>query len=125
MILHHTEAARRQPTYVPPTPDRHDNDDAGEAEAHGNGGAPGDRPAPHPRSSNTNGGRSVQGIMHARLEAMAKPRKDDSPRLARLRAVLRDQRIMSRVVANVDSWPELSEQQWAEAIALLQPRRDF
>jgi hypothetical protein len=38
--------------------------------------------------------------------------------------VLRDQNIMSRVVANVDSWPELTEQQWAEAIALLRPRRN-
>jgi hypothetical protein len=67
---------------------------------------------------------SVQKIMHARLQAMAQPR-DDSPRLARLRAVLREQKIMSRVVANLDSWPELTEKQWAEAIALLRPRRDF
>lgn len=67
----------------------------------------------------------VQQIMHARLDAMAQPRDGDTIRLARLRAVLRDQRIMSRVVANVDAWPELTEQQWAEAIALLRPRRDF
>jgi hypothetical protein len=77
------------------------------------GGASADSPTP------------VQQIMHARLEAMAQPREDDSPRLARLRAVLRDRKIMSRVVANVDSWPELTEEQWAEAIALLRPRRDF
>lgn len=67
----------------------------------------------------------VQKIMHARLQAMAQPREDDNPRLTRLRAVLRDRKIMARVVANVDSWPELSEQEWAEAITLLRPRRDF
>jgi hypothetical protein len=67
----------------------------------------------------------VQKIMHARLQAMAQPRADDNPRLARLRAVFRDRKIMARVVANVDSWPELTAEQWAEAIALLRPRRDF
>lgn len=64
-------------------------------------------------------------IMHARLQAMAQPRDDDNLRPARLRAVLRDQQIMSRVIAKVDSWPKLSEQQWADAIALLRSRRDF
>jgi hypothetical protein len=54
----------------------------------------------------------VQQIMHVRLHALAQPRDGDSPRLARLREVLRDQTITSRVVANVDSWPEMTEQQW-------------
>lgn len=44
---------------------------------------------------------------------------------ARPRAVLRDQKIMARMVANVDSWPELTEQQRAEAIALLRPRQNW
>lgn len=65
----------------------------------------------------------VQKIMHARLAVMSQPRHDDNPRRARLREVLRDRRLMAHVVANVDQWPPLSDEQRAEIAALLHHHR--
>jgi hypothetical protein len=50
-------------------------------------------------------------IMRARLAAMAAPRDSDSPRLAKLRAVLRDETLMAHVRANVEQWPPLTDEQ--------------
>jgi hypothetical protein len=61
-------------------------------------------------------------LMRARLAAMAKPRDDDSPKAAALRAILRDQRLMARVTANVESWPPLTDDQRETLAALLHPR---
>ena len=57
--------------------------------------------------------------MRARLAAIAAPRDSDSPRLAKLRAVLRDQALMAHVTANVEQWPPLSEEQRETFAALL------
>lgn len=66
---------------------------------------------------------SVQNLMRARLAAMAAPRDTDDPETAALRAVLRDRVLMAQVMANVDRWPPLTDEQ-AEAIAvLLQAKR--
>ena len=52
-----------------------------------------------------------RAIMRVRLAAMAAPRDSDTPRVAALRAVLRDQTLMAHVTANVERWPPLSEEQ--------------
>jgi len=67
-------------------------------------------------------------IMRARLAAMAAPRDSDTPRVAALRAVLRDDALMAHVTANVERWPPLSEEQREALAALLgrsahRPRR--
>lgn len=60
-------------------------------------------------------------IMRARLAAMAAPRPDDTPRVAALRAVLRDEALMAHVTANVEQWPPLTDEQ-REALAALLAR---
>ncbi len=60
-----------------------------------------------------------RAVMRARLAAMAAPRESDSPRLAKLRAVLRDEALMAHVTANVEQWPPLSEEQRDTLAALL------
>lgn len=57
--------------------------------------------------------------MRARLAVTAAPRDSDSPRLAKLHAVLRDQTLKAHVTANVEPWPPLSEEQRATFAALL------
>lgn len=54
----------------------------------------------------------------ARLAAMAQPRPGDSPHTAALRAMLRDQALMAQVTANVDTWPEPTEEQRQTIAAL-------
>jgi hypothetical protein len=66
--------------------------------------------------------------MRARLAAMATPREGDSPRMAALRAILRDKALMAHVTANVEQWPPLTDEQRRTLAALLhrpasQPRR--
>ncbi len=66
--------------------------------------------------------------MRARLAAMATPREGDSPRVAALRAILRDEALMAHVIANVEQWPPLSDAQRDTLGALLhrpvnRPRR--
>ncbi|MFC0530574.1 hypothetical protein [Phytohabitans kaempferiae] len=58
--------------------------------------------------------------MRARLAAMATPHDGDSPRVAELRAILRDEALMPHVTANVETWPPLSEEQRETLSALLQ-----
>jgi hypothetical protein len=60
-----------------------------------------------------------RAVMRARLAAMAAPRDSDTPRLAALRAILRDQALMAHVTANVEQWPPLSEEQRETLGALL------
>ncbi len=55
----------------------------------------------------------------ARLAAMGQPRPGDSPRTAALRAMLRDDTLMAEVTANVDGWPEPTEEQRQTIAALL------
>jgi hypothetical protein len=62
---------------------------------------------------------SDREIMRARLAAMAAPRDSDSPRLAKLRAVLREESLMAHVRANVEQWPPLSDEQRDTLAALL------
>ena len=79
------------------------------------------RDRPGPATDDTSAGVSAadRAIMRARLAAMAAPRDSDSPRLAKLRAVLRDQALMAHVTANVEQWPPLSEEQRETFAALL------
>jgi hypothetical protein len=58
-------------------------------------------------------------VMRARLAAMAAPREGDSPRVAALRAILRDEALMAHVIANVEQWPPLSDEQRDLLAALL------
>ncbi len=60
-----------------------------------------------------------RALMRARLAAMAAPREGDSPRVAALRAILRDETLMAHVIANVEQWPPLSDEQRATLGALL------
>jgi hypothetical protein len=60
-----------------------------------------------------------RALMRARLAAMATPREGDSPRMAALRAILRDETLMAHVVANVEQWPPLSDEQRDTLAALL------
>lgn len=60
-----------------------------------------------------------RAIMRARLAATAQPREGDSPRLAALRAILRDESLMAHVTANVEHWPPLSDEQRDTLGALL------
>jgi hypothetical protein len=57
--------------------------------------------------------------MRARLAAMAAPRSSDSPDVAALRAILRDEALMAHVTANVEQWPPLSDEQRETLAALL------
>jgi hypothetical protein len=50
---------------------------------------------------------------------MAAPRDSDSPRLAKLRSVLRDESLMAHVRADVEQWPPLSDEQRDNLAALL------
>ena len=79
---------------------------------------PGDGPAPAPAPATTP--EPDRALMRARLAAMATPpRESDSPRMAALRAILRDQALMAHVTANVDQWPPLSDEQARTLAALL------
>jgi hypothetical protein len=62
-------------------------------------------------------------MMRARLAAMARPREDDDAELAALRAVLRDQRLMAQVIATVEQWPPLDDEQHEALAAMLNPSR--
>lgn len=64
-----------------------------------------------------------QAIMHTRLAAMAQPRASDDAELAALRHVLRDQRLMAHITAEVDQWPPLNDEQRETLAALLNPTR--
>jgi len=61
--------------------------------------------------------------MHTRLAAMAQPRASDDAELAALRHVLRDQRLMAHITAEVDQWPPLNDEQRETLAALLNPTR--
>jgi hypothetical protein len=63
-----------------------------------------------------------RALMRTRLSAMAAPRDTDDAELARLRAVLRDQRLMAHVIANVQQWPPFTPEQRDTIAALLAPR---
>jgi len=65
-----------------------------------------------------------RSVMGARLAAMAEPRPDDNPRVAALRAVLRDEALMAHVTANVDRWPPMTEEQ-RDAVAMLLGRSAY
>lgn len=73
-------------------------------------------------SGDTSAGVSAtdRALMRARLAAMAAPRDSDTPRLAALRAIRRDEALMAHVTANVEQWPPLSEEQRETLGALLQ-----
>ncbi|MEV6922973.1 hypothetical protein AB0M46_00465 [Dactylosporangium sp. NPDC051485] len=77
-------------------------------------------PTPAPDPADTTGVSAAdREIMRARLTAMAAPRDSDSPRLAKLRAVLRDETLMAHVRANVEAWPPLDDEQRDTLAALL------
>ena len=86
-------------------------------------------PTPTPHTTGPQGTRpdgeltQTQRIMRARLAAMATPRDTDDAELAALRAVLRDQRLMTQVMATVDQWPEPDEQQRETIAVMLNPRQ--
>jgi hypothetical protein len=63
----------------------------------------------------------VQATMRARLAAMAEPRESDDPETAALRAILRDEQLMTRVTNAVDQWPPLTDEQRATIAALWKP----
>ena len=44
-----------------------------------------------------------RALMRTRLAAMATPREGDSPSVAALRAILREEALMAHVIANVDN----------------------
>lgn len=78
---------------------------------------------PGPGPATPADGRSVElAVMRARLAAMAQPRADDDAEVAALRAVLRDQRFRAQVMATVEQWPPLTEDQLAALAALLTTR---
>jgi hypothetical protein len=58
-------------------------------------------------------------LMRARLAAMTAPRQGDTASVALLRAILRDETLMAHVVANVEAWPPLSDDQCDLLAALL------
>lgn len=78
-------------------------------------------PCPDP-ATRGGGGSGELAVMRDRLAAMAAPRDDDDPEVAALRAVLRDERLMTQVKATVEEWPPLTEEQQAALAALLTPR---
>jgi hypothetical protein len=78
-----------------------------------------DRPAPAPAPAPVEVSAADRALMRARLAAMAAPREGDSPRVAALRAVLRDESLMAHVRANVERWPPLSDEQRETLGALL------
>ncbi len=78
---------------------------------------PGEAPAPAGVSA------ADWAIMRARLAAMAAPRDSDDAELAALRAVLRDEKLMAHVTANVERWPPLTDEQRETVAALLNPVR--
>lgn len=119
MTLHRTATTRQARPEVPPecVPNP-----PGSAQSTDGAHHPGHR---SPRPDAADGRPSVQEVMHARLAAMAQPRPEDNPSRARLREVLRDKRIMAYVIANIDQWPPITDEQRAALAALLhQPRRD-
>jgi hypothetical protein len=65
----------------------------------------------------------VQTVMRARIAAIAAPRDSDDPQSAALRAVLRDERLMAHVIANVDNMPPLTDEQLDTIAALLNRSR--
>jgi hypothetical protein len=114
-----------------PTPDSSTEDDTGHPNARGtlpvahpSSTPPPDTPAT-PASDDASAGVSAKdrAIMRARLAAMAAPRDSDDAELAALRAVLRDQRLMAHVTANVERWPPLTTEQRETIAALLNPPR--
>jgi hypothetical protein len=50
-------------------------------------------------------------VMRARLAVIAVARDTDTPSVAALRALLRDETLMAHVVANVEQWPPLDDEQ--------------
>jgi hypothetical protein len=58
-------------------------------------------------------------LMRARLAAMAAPREGDTASVAELRVILRDDTLMAHVVANVETWPPLGDEQRDLLAALL------
>jgi hypothetical protein len=108
-----------------PTPDHTPKHDTGHPNARGTLPMARHPSTPHtntPASDDTSAGVSAdeRAIMRARLAAMATPRDGDSPRVAELRAILRDEALMAHVTANVEQWPPLSEEQRETLGALLQ-----
>jgi hypothetical protein len=75
--------------------------------------ATGEAPAPAGVSA------ADRALMRARLAAMATPREGDSPQVAALRAILRDEALMAHVTANVEQWPPLTDEQRQTLAALL------
>jgi hypothetical protein len=108
-----------------PTPDHITKHDTGHPNARGTlpmARHPSTPPTNTPASHDTAAGVSAdeRALMRARLAAMATPRDGDSPRVAELRAILRDEALMAHVTANVEQWPPLSEEQRETLGALLQ-----
>ena len=105
MACHPPDSKRRTTARVKPRPGKPARpDDEAPSPATGQGGAAPD---------------DVKALMRARLAAMPTPRDTDTPELAALRAVLRDERLMAHVTANVDRWPPLTDEQRETLAALL------
>lgn len=98
MACHPRTPTKRAAAHVEPRPTRH---------------TPATDPAPAGVSA------AERALMRARLAAMATPRDDDSPRVAALRAILRDEALMAHVIANVEQWPPLTDEQRETLGALL------
>jgi hypothetical protein len=64
-----------------------------------------------------------RAVMRARLAVMAAARDTDRPSVAALRALLRNDEVMSHVVANVETWPPLDERQLDVLAGILHPDR--
>jgi hypothetical protein len=111
-----------------PTPDTTTEHDTGHPNARGTlpmANHPSTPPTNTTASHDTPAGLSAadRALMRARLAAMAKPRDSDDAELAALRAVLRDERLMAHVTANVEQWPPLTDEQRETIAALLNPAR--
>jgi hypothetical protein len=111
-----------------PTPDHITKHDTGHPNARGT--LPMAHPSSTPPANTTASDATPAGVseadralMRARLAAMAAPRDSDDAELAALRAVLRDERLMAHVTANVERWPPLDDEQRETIAALLNPPR--
>jgi hypothetical protein len=74
--------------------------------------------AQHPRQATPTDTRHGNRHPGQRAAGRDGPTPGDSPHTAALRAMLRDQALMAQVTANVDTWPEPTEQQRQTIAAL-------
>lgn len=59
--------------------------------------------------------------LRQRLAAIAQPRPTDTPAMAALRALLRDDEYIAGIIADVENWPPLTTEQRETVAALLRP----